>query len=461
MLAAPPSGAPATCTATSMSDNDPRTEFAAALHDDRVDDARLLLLRYPELRSQLNDPLPGGAFGAKPLLIPVQRNSREMVDLLVSAGADINGKSDWWAGGFGLLEGCGAEFAPFLIERGATMYPNAAAKLGMLDALRALVAADPTAARARGGDGQTPLHVAASVEIAEFLLDAGAEIDALDVDHESTPAQYAIGQRTDVARFLVSRGARADILLASALGDVDRVRRILDEHPEAIAVAVDAEHFPMRDARAGGPIYNWTLGKCKIAHTIAGDFGHPEVVDLLVSRTPDGLALAIALREGDEATASRLLSAHPGLVASLSPGEQRFLISAAQVNDDAAAHRMLRAGWPANARALGGATALHWAAFLGNAELVRGLLASGASVAVRDTRFQGAPIDWTMQGSVHGWRCNEGDFAAVVGTLLAAGSPAPDLSGGMKLPPSVLAAIRSACNNPPTLMAMVRIFARC
>ena len=45
---------------------------------------------------------------------------------------------------------------------------------------------------ARGGDGQTPLHFASTVEVAEFLLENGAEIDARDVDHESTPAQYML-----------------------------------------------------------------------------------------------------------------------------------------------------------------------------------------------------------------------------------------------------------------------------
>ncbi len=70
---------------------------------------------------------------------------------------------------------------------------------------------------ARGGDGQTPLHFASTVEIAEFLLAHGADMDALDVDHESTPAQYMLRvehvrhyprDRQDVARYLVSRGCR-------------------------------------------------------------------------------------------------------------------------------------------------------------------------------------------------------------------------------------------------------------
>lgn len=427
-----------------MSGNDPRIEFTAALHDDRVDDARLLLLRYPELRARLNDPVPGGAFGAKPLLIPVQRKSREMVDLLVSAGADINGKSDWWAGGFGLLEGCGAEFAPFLIERGATMYPNAAAKLGMLDALGDLVAADPAAARARGGDGQTPLHVAASVEIAEFLLDAGAEIDALDVDHESTPAQYAIGQRTDVARFLVSRGARADILLASALGDVDRVRRILDEHPEAIDIAVDAEHFPMRGARAGGHIYTWTLGDGSTPHTVAQAFGNRDVLELLMSRMPDDLRLGIAYQHGDDETAAGLVAARPNIMASLSPAARRVVVESTRANDAAAVRRLLRAGWPTVPHAPGQPSALHWAAYCGNAEIVRDLLSSGAEVDAREDRFGGTPLGWALHGAMHAGGKRDGDYAPVIEALLAAGAKAPEIADPSRFSPALVAAIRRA-----------------
>jgi ankyrin repeat protein len=79
---------------------------------------------------------------------------------------------------------------------------KSAAQLGRLDDLRALVAANPQSVHLRGGDGQTPLHVAPTVAIAEFLLSHGADIDARDVDHESTPAQY----HPDVALFLVERG---------------------------------------------------------------------------------------------------------------------------------------------------------------------------------------------------------------------------------------------------------------
>src|SRR5437867_12012412 len=108
-----------------------------------------------------------------------------MLDVLLAAGADINAKSRWWAGGFGLLHGASPELAAYAIERGAIVDVHAAARLGMLEKLQELIALDPGSVHARGGDGQTPLHFASTVETAAFLLDHGANIDALDVDHES------------------------------------------------------------------------------------------------------------------------------------------------------------------------------------------------------------------------------------------------------------------------------------
>lgn len=62
----------------------------------------------------------------------------------------------------------------------------------MADRVRELVSADPSELFARGGDGKTALHCARTVEIARYVIDSGAEIDARDMDHESTPAQYLV-----------------------------------------------------------------------------------------------------------------------------------------------------------------------------------------------------------------------------------------------------------------------------
>ena len=166
--------------------DDPAEALRAAVCADSATRVRGLLEQHPELKSRLDDPLPNYAFGGTALLAAVQRGNREMIDVLLRAGAGVNARSHWWAGGFGVLDN-DRGLASFLIERGAIVDVHAAARLGMFDRLDD-VSANPDVVHARGGDGQTPLHVAASVAIAEYLVNRGADVDARDIDHESTPA---------------------------------------------------------------------------------------------------------------------------------------------------------------------------------------------------------------------------------------------------------------------------------
>ncbi|HEX4646726.1 MAG TPA: ankyrin repeat domain-containing protein, partial [Verrucomicrobiae bacterium] len=250
---------------------DPMQILKAAVIANDVARAVQALESYPGLKSKLNDPLPDSGFGTTPLLAAVQHANREMIDLLLRSGADINARSHWWAGSFGVLDD-DRGLASFLIERGAVVDVHAAARLGMFERLDELVSADPALVRARGGDGQTPLHFARSVKIAEYLLDHGADIDARDIDHESTPAQYMVRDRQEVARYLVSRGCQTDILMAAALGDAELVRKHLEADPACIRMSVSEQWFPKRDWHAGGVIYIWTLGSHKTPHTVAREF---------------------------------------------------------------------------------------------------------------------------------------------------------------------------------------------
>src|SRR5712692_1895048 len=86
-----------------------------------------LLERHPELKARINDPV--AAFDA-PVITRVR--SREMLDVLLAAGADINARSRWWAGGFGLLDSAEPELAAYAIERGAVVDVHAAARLGLI-----------------------------------------------------------------------------------------------------------------------------------------------------------------------------------------------------------------------------------------------------------------------------------------------------------------------------------------
>src|SRR5262249_21910406 len=144
----------------------------------------LALDEHPELAQKLNDPIPDGAFGQTALLAAVAEANRDIVDVLLRAGADINQKSHWWAGGFHLLDDAWREpwLPSFLVGRGATIEIHHAVRLGMIEEVRRMLSADPSLVRARGGDGQLPLHFAQTVEMAEYLLSRSADVNARDVD---------------------------------------------------------------------------------------------------------------------------------------------------------------------------------------------------------------------------------------------------------------------------------------
>lgn len=375
---------------------------------------RQLLSEHADLRRDLNAPMHDAHFGGTALLAAVRAGHRALVDVLLEAGADINQKSHWWAGGFGVLDG-ESPLVPYLVDRGAEVNAYAAARHGMREALARILDMVPGAARMRGGDGQTPLHVAASVEIAELLLAHGAELDALDVDHESTPAMYLVRERPQVAKYLIGRGCRTDILMAAAIGDRALVRRHLERDPGAIRMAVTPEYFPMQDPRAGGTIYIWTLGADMIPHTVAHRAGQREVFGDLMAVSSPALQVAVACEIGDEARARRLLASHPDVIWSLTSTERRRLAAAAMADRLDAVRLMLALGWPTDEPGKEGGTALHWAAFHGNAEMVRTLLVRNPDRTIRDTSHGGTALDWARYGKEH---CGgSGDYETAIGLL--------------------------------------------
>ncbi len=420
---------------------DPAAAFVAAINNNDEMRVAQVLQEHPELKSRLNDPLPGFAFGGTALLQAVRGANRKAIDILLDAGADINQRSHWWAGGFGVLDD-DRGLAPYLIERGARLDVHAAARLGMFEHLKELVSADPDSVHARGGDGQTPLHFASTVEIAEYLLDHDADIDARDIDHESTPAQYMVRKRQEIARYLVSRGCSTDILMASALGDLELVRKHLDADPACIHMSVSERSFPKKDPRSGGTIYIWYLGSHKTAHLVAREFRHEDIFQLLMERSPAQLKLSIACELGDDATLQSLLTKNPELARSLSATERSRLVSAAQNNNTQAIRLMLKAGWPVDVLGEMGETALHFAAWHGNTEVMKELLERRPPIDANDARFTNTPLQWALRGSNHSWERHKGDYATAVEMLLQAGAKLPDSIENLEASESARAALR-------------------
>ncbi len=396
-----------------------------AFHRDDAAAVREILRQNSELRKRINDPV--GPFDS-PAIINVR--SRAMLDALLEAGADINARSKWWAGGFGLLDSASEDLAHYAITRGAIVDGHAAARLGLMDRLRALVTRDPNLVHARGGDGKTPLHFAKNVEVATFLVENGADINALDIDHESTPAQHLISEHQDVVRYLVQKGCATDIFLAAALGDAETAKKHLSENPDCVRMRVDSHNFPMKNHRAGGTIYQWTLGFHVSPHQAAKKFGNQPMVALLMQASPPEVRLINWCWLENEQEVKDTLQTNPGLISRLSETERRGLADAARNNQARVVELMLEAGFPTDARGQHWATPLHWAAWHGNDRMVQALLKHGARVDVSDVEFPGTPLNWAVHGSQNGWYCDKGDYGATVKSLLAAGSARPSLIGG-------------------------------
>ncbi len=241
-------------------------DFVAAIQGGELDLVRDMLSRTPDLVSMHHS----GSFGGTGLIHAVLSDESAMVDLLLDAGADIDQRSDWWAGSFGVLDHARDEMAAHLLERGATLTPHGAARLGMIEELRAMIDEDPACVHQRGGDGQYPLHFARTTEIVDSLLGAGAEIDGRDIDHESTAAQWQATSRPTIAAHLVTQGCETDLFLAAATGSLDLLEDLVASDPESVEARVSRKRFSTAGKRAAEHIYFYTIGdRCSLLHAAA------------------------------------------------------------------------------------------------------------------------------------------------------------------------------------------------
>jgi ankyrin repeat protein len=407
----------------------PLEQFKRAV---RSGDAKALgrvLDRHRELRASLDAPI--FAFDS-PAIVAASGRNVEVIDVLLRHGADPNRKSSWWAGGFHALYGARGAAAERLIAGGAIPDACAAANLDRPDLLRAMLAEDPARVHERGGDGQTPLHFARSRTVVDLLLAAGADPDARDVDHRSTPAEWMIGvdpneSRTELARYLVDRGAAADIFLVAALGLADRARAMLEADPSLLDLRTGQGEYAEKHP-SSYHIYQWTLGPNLTPLFTAAMFGRDETLRVMEAFASPSQRLLLACHRGDAAAARALAAQHPGIVATLGRTDRRALADEAWAANAPGVELMLELGFdpavPSGTNGAGG-NALHCAAWEGSVDCVAAILrrpAGRALVGVRDGTYDGTPLGWCLHGSAN---CGNprADHAAVARMLIAAGTP--------------------------------------
>lgn len=388
--------------------------FRQSIHSGDAAGLRRLLSNSSQLRKKVNAPLFG--FGGRP--INAAARHLPVLEVLLEFGADINLRSDWEKGPFGVLDACPEEIAPRLLSLGAKLTPHAAARLGYFAELKKMVEANPTLVHEKGGDGQRPLHYAKTTEIADLLLENGAEIDARCVDHNSTAAQYALKDRPEIARHLLSRGATPDIFMPARLGDLSLARKLIAEYPDCVAARTNVKGYDLVPVMG---IYNWVLGFYVSPHEVALRFEHRDVFELLETHSPPKVRLLDCAMRNDATGAHAALAADSSLPAALTNQDHALIAYAALHNRIESVKLMLNLGFDPMARGMDGGTVLHMAAWMGNVELIRLLLDRGVDVHVLDPTHGSSPLSWAAYGSVHR-RCETGEYPAAVELLVGAGS---------------------------------------
>jgi len=138
------------------------------------------------------------------------------------------------------------------------------------DRVKAILADDPTLVSIRN-EGGTALHFAAIANdrrMVDTLLAAGADPNARDDTYQMTPIGWANEEgHVEMVRYLYEHGAEVDLHRAAAYGLLDRVKELVKGPRRQV------------NALVGG----WT------ALQLATVWGHPEVVELLLSRGGDAL----------------------------------------------------------------------------------------------------------------------------------------------------------------------------
>ncbi len=379
-----------------------------------------LLKAQPDLKATLDDP--HFYFGSTALIIVKEHVN--VVDVLLKHGADVNAMSQWWAGDFHILEGTSPQAAEKLVERGAEITVHAAAEQGWLDWLEKAYQRDQSIINRRGGDGKTPLHYATDPAVMDWLLARGAELEARDLDHASTPLQWHLGAHNhDAARALAERGAQVDIFAAVMLGELERVDRALAAHPHAIRARVNQAGYELTPQADGSHQYVYAFNAAGLSpHQVALEMGRDDIFERLVAKSPPEARLLAYCAQGNRAEAERIAAVHPDMVAQMAEGDRRQLIHAAWTGKAEVVALMAALGFDLHIADDDLMTPLHAAAFHGFADVIRVLLAADDSPPLEALNgYGGAPLGTCLYGRRHSWR-DDGDFPASVGLLVAAGS---------------------------------------
>ena len=221
------------------------------------------------------------------LHVAVMHGRKDIVDLLLAHGADINARDDKYLFNALIHAIDLADFMPeyaalgmvdFLLERGAELDVWACAWLGDMDGVKQRLDENPALVNEIGPGPSTLLSFCRDVETIQFYLDYGADplraYERTGKYGRTTPLRDIAYRRNYAAtrHLLRHLGWQVDIFWASVMGDLARLRALLAEDGGLAQAVTAGDHV---------------LGGGLSPLHLAAQGGHIEVIEALLQEGAD------------------------------------------------------------------------------------------------------------------------------------------------------------------------------
>lgn len=210
-------------------------EMIKAARRGDAEQVKALASADPKLMSATGAMPYAVAQAMQPIHMAISNGRFNVVKALIEQGADINAKDDRGRSALhvALQNGGRGKITELLLGNGAEPDLFCAIWLNNQQQVDDMLSQKPSLAKAVGPDGTTALNYVQSIDLAQRLLDLGADPNHLD--SQKQPPLVWHGSNPELVALLLSNSATVDdIYTAAAIGDLDAVQRFVDSDPNAV-----------------------------------------------------------------------------------------------------------------------------------------------------------------------------------------------------------------------------------